>query len=222
MNPFRGLKGWYAMEGNPDDSGPEHHAGTNVGGMAYGPGKIGRCGVFNGTDSYIRLDTTVCPVTKTLPFSMAAWVKPEPMTDYGTIAANSHYDNTFGYQFCLDKDGKVGLYWSWGDWWDGGLTTTDVAPNSVWTHVAATFNGDYPIAGLRLYVNAVSCPFARDFLVGCGDVIGNYDSVIGCFLYYGYTPTQMFKGSIDEVVFADRALSDQEIYQLYIGGTPME
>ena len=223
MNPFRGLKGWYAFEGNPDDSGPEKHAGVAVG-MVYGVGKVGRCGVFDGLGARVETDNLLLPATKTLPFTIAAWVNPQDTGDYRTIASNTDMHNEFSYQFCLDNGaGTFGLYWDYtGEAWDGGLTTAATAPPNVWSYVAVTYAGNYPQVGMSLYLNGVSVPFAEDSGGVVGDVSGVYRAtMIGTAFYWG-TICQPFKGSIDELVFANRALSAQEIYQLYIGGTPME
>jgi hypothetical protein len=99
---------------------------------------------------------------------------------------------------------------------DDGITSTLVANqgnigNGVWTHVAATFDGNV----MKLYKDGQS--------VGSSGKSGNLAVNTGVAAWIGNNPPQAtnrpFDGMIDEVAIWDRSLSDQEISDLYTSQT---
>ena len=87
--------------------------------------------------------------------------------------------------------------------------------NGVWYHVTATYSGGDSINGRKLYINGTAI---RRTTTGSG---GNYTLANGNFTLGGlmtghsFGDTYSFKGSIANFRFFDRALSSDEIGQLY-------
>ena len=93
------------------------------------------------------------------------------------------------------------------------LGAPDTVPQRTWTQMAGTYDG----ATVRLYVNGaeisnMAMPLTGDFEVDTTPLIigGNDNDTSG-------VPTELFPGSLDEIMLYKRALSASEIADLYKG-----
>ena len=87
--------------------------------------------------------------------------------------------------------------------------------NGVWYHVTATYSGGDSVKGRKLYINGTAI---RRTATGSGGTYtlanGNF-TLGGLMTGHSFGDTYSFKGSIANFRFFDRALSSDEIGQLY-------
>jgi hypothetical protein len=151
---------------------------------------------------------------------MSAWVRPTALngqTSNGVITKR------------VDKNmqSEYGLFVWTGDhvWIDLGDTDryagTASLSNNVWSQLTAVFDSTRQGADrVRLFINGVSDPLQHTTIGNLGATLPAYDSP----LYLGCTPSpsamtqQTFMGQLDNVTIWNRALSDDEIAQLYAKG----
>ena len=114
-----------------------------------------------------------------------------------------------GYALELTADGSQVHFWvnTIDSDWMGSPAA--VVPAGIWTHVAGTYDG----TNINLYMNGQ--------LIGATPATGNItlsNSELNIGRDPGY-PTKLFKGLIDEVEIFNRALSIQEIADIYNVGS---
>jgi len=168
--------------------------------------------VFNGS-SYLETDIPQI-TTGVWPFTMSFWFK-----------VNAHIGSTWNYLAHLGvKSGNPGdstLVGLQNDliaittWGDSKINSSVVATPGVWYHVTSTWPGGPFYDNAKLYINAVSY----------GDVSGTRDETYplsfptsGNKLTLGKqmnTTSDYFDGSIANFRLFNRALTTDEIYQLY-------
>ncbi len=173
-------------------------------------GKIGQALKFNGSNEVVRTSPTGF-VTATSPRSMAAWIK---ITTAGSIMV------PFVYGSCTPNGGAFGVYidasnilhfWGCGD----DFQTTTTLTTGVWYHIAVvTKNG----VSVTVYVNGVAVSTQTVSGGSLGSPSGtSYEEVGSAALVSGSTPFY-FVGLVDDVRVYNRALSAQEVGQLYAQG----
>ena len=218
--PQNGIVGWWRLDGDGHDSGPNHLDLENVGAQQTG-GRIGGAYDFDGT-SYLRL--TNAPAALDLAHAngvtMMAWVRTSPLAqptiDYSAIMGKGYdYSMAVGWHTGAPSPGLTGTlhakdYFAWGyPGWAGGL------PAGTWHHVAIIWDKSTNlftnyIDGFGYTSNAV--PGFSDTGVLSND---NHTFAIGAFMQaVGATPSGFspnYMGSIDEAVLYDRALSPAEL-----------
>ena len=165
---------------------------------------------FNGTSDYIDCGTDVSlALTR---WSMSAWIyRSSDSAVHERLISKS---NTSGYDYWLQIQPDAVLQ---AGFVDGGGTprkvaTTETVSLDTWYHVAATWDGSY----VKIYIDgqpkATSDDYSsyaprmseRPFNIGRLGAGGSW--------YYGYN------GAIDDVMMFDRALTGEEVEQLYQQG----
>ena len=187
---------------------------TNDGTLVASPtrgvtGKIGYCYTFNGTSQYIDMGAHVSALEPTA-VTLAAWFKIS-VSSYDTPASNINAALTTGYGMTTEAT-KLRGFAGYGT---GVNITGGTSINTgAWFHAVFTCDGSY----IRLYINgssdatAVAFPYSitytagqKFFIAGRGD------------------PAQFFAGSLDNITVWNRALTTDEITELYTtenAGTP--
>lgn len=208
--PQSGLVCWLPADGNAADVAGSCY-GTLENGASFAPGKVGQAFSFDGVDDYVHITGSYWISGSR---SIAVWVYPHPNTGFGlpivTCGATGAGD-FFGIAGTAG-DANVGQYKVYVDHWGAPLLDSNlkVIPDA-WNHVAMTFDG----STVRFYVNGVAGNTVSWGLYNYGistvDVGGNH---IG-----GTTTKQSFNGLIDEVLFYNRALSEQEVKAMFQAGT---
>ncbi len=200
---------WKFDEGEGDiayDSIGNNH-GT-IYGATWTAGKIGWALDFDGTNDYVET-TTIDEIDQ--PISISAWIKTYGSNETQTIFGRNQGDSYVGYSYenCIriSKDNFV----YFGDRPPGGgvtyLTSTEPIEIGQWHHIVVTRDAN---------------SFATLYINGCfdnNDTVFNIDLVnvkyrIGR-VNTGHYP---FNGLIDDVRIYDRALTDEEIWQIYQEG----
>jgi hypothetical protein len=184
-------------------------AGNNEGtvyGAQWTTGQVDGALDFDGVDDYVDMGDQ----TKLEGFSevsIAAWI-------YWT-------GSVYNY-FIAGKEGvyKIDVHWSHirfvtgNDWAGTILTSSEPIQQNTWYHIAATYDG----AIKHVYINGIKDE--NSVSTSSGGVGTNTKKFTigvlhtGAWYYY-------FKGIIDEVAIYNRALSAEEIWQLYQRDLPV-
>jgi RHS repeat-associated protein len=218
--PQSGLVGWWRLDGDTHDAGPNHLDLENVGAQPTG-GKVGRGYDFDGS-SYLRL--TNAPASLDMSHAsgvtMMAWVRTsalaQPNIDYSAIMGKGYdYSMAVGWHTGAPSPGLTGTVHAQGYFglgypgWAGGL------PAGTWSHVAIVW--DKATNLLTNYINGfgfyqIAVPGFADTMALSNDT---HTFAIGAFMQgdgalpSGFSPNYL--GSIDEVVLYNRALSPGEL-----------
>ena len=132
-----------------DSSGNENHGTAKNGATTAEDGKIGRSGLFDGSNDYV--DCGEDDSLKTNTFTVVAWIYHSPYTGMGdAVIGNSKYFD--GHL----QEGYVMRFWQ-GDTVfkyllgcsEGTRVISTSIPLNTWTHVAMSYDG----ATLKAYKN---------------------------------------------------------------------
>ena len=147
---------------------------------------------------------------------MALWFKPALTITGGNtgtmrLFGRGAFADTLTGSFSMGITGsssKVGLWLSDGVSSDSVLSIQNTWNINQWYHVVATWDGTTNTNGMNLYVEGV----LKNQRTATKSLLQD----LGEFGISGYgSSTQMFNGSIDEVMIFDRSLSENEITAIY-------
>ena len=200
-----------------ENSGTTAHdsVGANHGtvyGAAWTTGRIGGALGFNGTNDYVEMGDTVKNYLGT-NYTVSAWIKTDTLSSSHTVAA--YRDSEPGcspFLFQLDQAYSDIQFMARDDF--GHLVTatySNALTTGNWYHVAGVREGNI----LNVYVNGVSGTPGSGTLTGA---ISSDNLKIGALLCHGSPVSWFFDGVIDDVRIYDKALSAEEIRQLYQDG----
>ena len=214
--PTSGLAAYWKLDEYPgsgvakDSAGPAD--GAVVGASFVGPppaSKIGNAASFNGSGNYLGVTSTGNIPINNSPYAISAWFKPVSAGVGGIIGWGAFGFGDQANALRLAADVCSG---SWGlinYWWGPDLKYCPPAGtnwSTNWHHVVAQFDGTtrsiYLDGGLVASDSPTghSVPNASNFRIGSTNG-GEY-----------------FNGSLDEIGIWNRALSAQEISNLYNSG----
>jgi len=185
-------------------------------------GKIGKAHIFGRTaGEYVELPNTASFGPEKVTIS--AWVFPTDANSFGaanyaSIFNRRNTQNTGGMNLELEGDSGFANGEMHCDVWvklaNGSIVTTRARSNpgtkmsaAAWNHVACSYDG----STVKLYINGSLAASATN--PGVMNNAANSITRIGSNIITG----QMFKGTIDEVGYWNRGLSDAEITQLATG-----
>ncbi len=210
--PDNGLVGWWPFNRNfTDRTGNGHH------GRGYATtfvndrfGGIDEACYFDGQRSHINIpfDLSLTPVD----FTISVWIK----NDSGLSPRSNIFGQPAGRQLAVYSNGQATVSWHAVGNMYPGIETSNALMDTTWNHVVATFhNRVFSIYLNGIFSNSVTTgltPYSctlNDFQIGGFNVKDT-----GC---ENYTTglDQMFKGCIDDVGYWNRALTQQEISQLF-------
>lgn len=193
-----------------------HGSVYNVGSGHIGLSQIGESFIFNGTTSYLRIPSNTNIETDS--FTVMAWVKPTTRAtgtdpDYvdSIVATDGGADISGGWDMQIDSNGSFHILLN-----DG--TKRDVnslinVPLNSWSHLAFTFTDGsmYPYVNSVLGNTYISGTFTRN-----GSPIN-----IGCRSPSASGYEYFFEGSMLQIVYFSRGLSQTEITHIYANGSGM-
>ena len=174
--------------------------------MSYSAGQFGSCAVFNGSSSRIDLaNSTIFDVQR---LTISAWVYSTNFVQAGFIFEKGSVNT----QYSLGIHGSPGIILTTVNSIGAVDTILRIVPavltNSAWNHIASTYDGQTK----RIYVNGIlsgSSAYTETLQTGqSGERIGAYG---------GASPAYWLNGKIDDLAVFSRALTPQEIYDLYNG-----
>jgi len=174
-------------------------------------GKIGQGLKFDGVDDYVNFGNVLSDINSTFTYSF--WVYPVPgMAQYnGALFSKAYYPT--GFDISISKDGGGS------DFRAAGLNVTDSGSNSSalslnkWSHLVVTYNSSAGSNNFNTYVDGVlATSLTRTGVVGTN---------ANALLLGAETDSNVhwFKGTIDDVRVYNRALSADEVADLYQMGT---
>lgn len=220
--PTNGLVGYWPFEGNAIDASTNANNGT-VNGAALTADRFGNANsayTFNGLDNYINVlnSNSLSPVTS---ISISAWVKIRSTQNFDRIINKSHNvaQNYATYQLITGNSGNnksglpgatlrfgTGNSQSTNDYmWSGeqyGYNYVD-----IWQFIVITWNGSL----MKFYQNGI--PISTRTKTGLLNYT-NGDLQFGKGTGGTGLP-QFYKGEIDDIGIWNRALSQEEILNLY-------
>lgn len=221
-----GLVGWWTFDGKNvvsgvalDSSGNGNNGNLiNIASSTfYAAGKIGQGFRFDGTDDYVDAGAFTDNM-ETL--TVSAWIY-RTGNCYGIAGSFWRHivskggDFQSAFRFATDTC-QIQFYWIYsGTSVDSRSSASDTIPLNVWKHVAATYdvNGDRKA---RLYIDGEEVSYASQTAS-----TGTRQDNSAVNLYIGNATTggtRFFPGKIDDVRIYNRALSANEIMQLYNSG----
>jgi len=229
--PTLGLVARYDFNGNAYDSVGGHHGtihGATPTSNRFTNGSSAYS--FNGTNDYIEIpDNDVFSISTTRKFSLSVWLRPGTLTfpfseggpgdyvywmgkgeEYGTNSGNQEWAcRMYNLSNSEDRPNRTSFYVFNPPGGQGaGSYVQDLVTNLVWLHFAGTVDVDADI--IKWYKNGV----LRD-----SDPLSGYSIVPK----NGTAPVRLgtqnfdsyFKGSIDNLLFYNRVLSEFEVTQIY-------
>jgi len=223
-----GLVGHWTFDGKDvtttitsDVSGNGNH-GTIVGDTKPALGKIGQAMEFDGSGDHILRsplseDSTLDLVgsSNSNPFTISVWLKPN--SSYGGIVSGVTSSGYRPYRFSIIS-GRPSL--SLGDSTNGvvvyGDTSNGAISNGVWSHVVVVNHGGYSSSSYSDYYGIID--FYINGVVDNGGLFNNEGYGLHGFNIGSYYTARYFNGSIDDVRIYNRALSEQEVKDLYSMG----
>jgi hypothetical protein len=181
-------------------------AGTNDGtiyGATWITGQIDSALSFDGVDDYVEVDDNPS-LDITDEITVEAWVKRTP-NEHLVVASKRLLANNSGYSCVVDPDGSLGgtVF----EQFDHRSTTT--IPMDMFNHVAWTYDKNAGVS--RLYINGI-----LDSTFFSTASISTNDQPLQIARVESFSSGVVFgSGIIDEVRIYDRALTAEEIEQLY-------
>lgn len=201
-----GLVGYWKLDENTGTSAADGSTNGNTGTLTNGPtwttGQIGSAVNFDGSNDYIEAGSST--TLQSSVFTYAAWINPTGAS-IRTIKGNN---SSGGPQFRLTSGGALEfLKQSVGSI----ATTTPTVTNSVWSHVALTYDSS---GRYVFYINGI--PVGS----GTSGQSFSFSSVQIGIRDAGSGGAELFSGIIDEFRMYDRVLTADEVIQMYRLTTP--
>ena len=220
-NLQNGLVGWWTMDGanmvsNVADSSGQGNNGNLMGGATTTvPGEVGQALKFNGTSQYVDLGTQAAPPS----MSFSVWIKPNAYPVGSAFSEPLRKESSYeislsGTGNSLANSAVVGVKDTSDNRYEIDVPFSYI-PLNTWTLITLTaVSNSY----VKVYVNGVQYGSDVSFPTSIGNTSGNH-----IFLgTYGTTAPSLgrwFSGSVDDFRIYNRALSAQEVQQLYnLGG----
>jgi hypothetical protein len=211
--PTSGLVGWWPFSGNANDSSGNNNNGTVMGATLTIDrfGNANSAYQFDGSSSYITIPNSSSLQSPGYRLSMTAWVNLAGNSLVGQpfnpiLSKNNNGANAYMYRFTVDFVG-LGFYASVNNWNNNTGGFGDTLINSEWYLLTAVLDSN------------ISYFYLNDSLIGSqafttNITADNYPLEIGRDM-----PgiTEIFNGKIDDVGIWNRALTQQEINNLYNG-----
>src|SRR3989344_4023290 len=199
-----GLVGLWHLEGDASDSSGSGNDGSLVGNVDCSvAGKFGQGCRFDGEGDYVNFgDVTF--LDNIQAFTVSFWMKTsstEVSSSQMPVSKSGSSDQTFQFQMSTIEQLLFGVRNS-----SGSSVTTLVLglTNTEWQHIVGVYNG----TNILLYANAALG--AQNNLTG-----PTKDSIYALSIGSRGLVSRFWNGSIDEVAIFNRALSAEEIQELY-------
>jgi hypothetical protein len=210
--PTDGLVGWWPFNGNANDESGNENDGV-VNGAMLKEDRFGNANAafdFNGVDAHITCTNNIGGAYTS--FSVVSWIK---VTDYPS--------ENFGK--IIDFGGSVGRFFLSNSYLDGfefGITESNINNDALaqitsfgsedqWLQVAGVWQSDQYIA---LYINGIQVAYNSIF-----PAVNEITIAPNSPLLFGmpYSENDYFNGSLDDIAIYNRALTPEEITQLFTG-----
>lgn len=195
-----GLIAYYPLNNSViDETGNHNGISYNLTPTNDKDGNENSCFYFNGYNSYIDLKDNFLSTSN---FTVSLWFKTDYSGHINTLVSTRHSDNTFSHTIVIENN-KLELSLDGPGYFKLFKGDKNVNDNS-WHFVTVIKNS----SNYRVMLDGI------EISSGSGNISANNSSIhIG---HHGAW-NNFFNGSIDEVRFYNRVLSDNEILELYRG-----
>lgn len=216
-NTRDGLVGWWKLDDGTGTSATDSSSNALTGTLNNGPTWVNNC-PRNKCLNFVGASTQNISITdnaalKPSSVSIAAWVNP---TTTATLASLVEKGSSFsaGYGIFITTDPYLcGLLTVAGGNASGSSTTNMTA--GIWKHVAMTYDG----TNFKLYINGVSEVVQGGASCGINSNTGAITNDTLNLTIGARTSTLFpYNGQIDDVRVYNRALTAQEVKDLYMSG----
>ncbi|MHC4456605.1 MAG: LamG-like jellyroll fold domain-containing protein, partial [Planctomycetota bacterium] len=179
----------------------------SISGAQWTTGQVGGGLEFDGVDDYIDFGKhSSLDVSDQITISL--WIYPRSTSN--EVVLLNKGEGCGNYNLYI-YHGELALLSSDSCNWANRGTNSDIATNQ-WQHIVVTYDG----SKIRYYIGG----FLRDTKNSDGLGSTNNDNLkLGGQTVSGWPDTRYFNGVMDDVRIYDRALSAEEIQQLYLEGT---
>lgn len=192
----KGLISYFNFDDNVVDQ--QGYASISVGNASYSLGKIGKAISFDGINQAVVF--TASPSKESDAFSVSFWMKGDASPDqYLRRVLIFNNDVDYG-AFAVDNQNIFNYYIGNQN---GGIPYT-LTPQT-WLHVVGINNGN----NTQLYINGASAGTLAVF----GGVSAAYFKLLA--IAYDSSNNRFWSGSIDELRIYNRAITPEEVTQLY-------
>jgi hypothetical protein len=212
--PTNGLVGWWPFNGNANDESGNGNNGT-VNGATITTDRFGIAGKayqFDGVSSYIEINNS-----SSLNFqngTIAFWLKTENSSGIMIPIVKNNFTNASNEQFVfsLNSSESFGVKYNsscqTGVGWNYVGGNNPNLSNGNWHLIVGSF-GEF----IRFYIDGLLVTSINAPLANSDNCPGNIQFGRAWSVY-----PYLFSGTLDDIVFYNRVLSQQEITALYLGG----
>lgn len=186
-----------------DYSGNEYN-GTIVGPTWSSEGKVGGCYYFGGASDYIYADLpSFFNDISSNDFTISLWLNSDDATDGHRVVIEIAGPAGFALVFQTGTEIHFGVF-------EDGIryaVRTEEISNNTWYHIACVWDAsDEDSLEIFINGNASTETGYRNYALG---------TMEGCHIGHGTTSSRFWMGYLDEVQIYDRALSADQIDQIY-------
>lgn len=192
----------YYFEDNIDDTIGQYNL-TAIGSPTYQAGVIGQEMISDGNDGGKMSGSQ--PLDNTDTKTIACWVNLSSLTNYPPIISTR--SSSTGWWFEIGNTGTL-IYSHIGA---GDAISTNTISTNTLTHIAVVYTDTSTVA---LYINGASAGIASNNL---GNGVSSSGSNTDIFAQQG---TAANTGTLDEMYIYNKALTSDQIYQLYTQNEP--
>ncbi len=189
----------------------------NIVGATWTSGQINGALTFDGVDDYVDVGD---PIDGSLDFgagrdfSLSVWFKTSmPLSERGFFVCKRAYGILPGYDFYIHS----GMIFAriCDDTYGPDARTTELFNDGLWHHATAVYDRDGVIT---IYVDGIIKATSGGSIASLGSVDNSEPFTIGdrndsSHHYY-------FEGNLDDVRVYDKALSAEQVYEVYLMGLP--
>lgn len=201
------LQGYWRMENNWNDSGPNTYNLTATNTPTFVAGKYGLAGNFvSASSQYSTIANASCANLEISGSqTWVCWVKPATLTSYQAPMSKTKSDLSISHGLLTSADSSGIAYFDM-----TGLTTNTqvnsgatITPTGVWSHLAGVYNS--ATTTLKIYVNGIER--------GSVTASGSATNTTGDFSLgrAGSNNGRYYNGAVDDAAIFNRALSAAEI-----------
>tara|TARA_B100000131_G_scaffold213229_1_gene205030 strand:+ start:9487 stop:16245 length:6759 start_codon:yes stop_codon:yes gene_type:complete len=177
---------------------------------------------FNGTNDYLAVADNITlqfgATSADGAFSISAWVQMTDATNFPIIEKVNHGSSLYEWRLYVSTDDK--LYFKCMDETESvyEAVRSDSALTSyqgLWTHIVATADTAGESKGMKLYINGAEIASTR---FDAGSYTAMHNTAAGLSIGKYDTGSPLFaRGGMDEISIWNRALSDEDVLEIYNG-----
>ena len=207
---------YWSFDGNANDVNTNN--GIEYNGVSYFAGKVNQAASFDGVDDFIQVTNNSNLNFGTGDFTVSLWFKSNILNTRHDLITKKNLNqkpNNNDFAIFLNTDNKIYFYIKESTSY---IISSVESVTTEWIHVVALRRND----NIELYINnTLSSTGICNFNISSDGPIR-----IGSNRYdpsdESGSPTSPFNGAIDEVYFFSKALSVDDVSELYLGESNME